>query len=114
MNNHPCPKQHSCTIHIPAPNNNLTTIHTQSVFMEAMGSRTTCQGTREKLTHLCIGNRHRDLDLSVDPVVAHESALAPLNQGMGNSKEHCLKQLPADERIFVEVQVSSGEEPEHH
>lgn len=61
-----------------------------------MGSRTTCQGTREKLTRLCIGNRHTDPGLRVEPVVAHESALAPLNQEMGTSKEHCLKQLPAD------------------
>ena len=72
------------------------------------------KGLREKPTHLCIGNRHRDLGLNVDPVVAHESALAPLNQGMGSFKEHCLKQLPADERIFVEVQVSRGKMPEHH
>ena len=72
------------------------------------------KGLREKLTHLCIGSRHRGLGLNVDPVVAHESALALLNQGMGSFKEHCLKQLPADERLFVEGQVSSGEMPEHH
>lgn len=45
------------------------------------------KGLREKLTHLCTGNRHRDLGLRVDPVVAQESVLAPLNQGMGTSKE---------------------------
>lgn len=45
------------------------------------------KGLREKLTHLCTGNRHRDLGLRVDPVVARNPVLAPLNQGMGTSKE---------------------------
>ena len=46
--------------------------------------------------------------------VAHELAPASPVCGLEAPGEQCLSQLPTDERVFVEVQVSSGDVPAHH
>lgn len=51
------------------------------------------------------GSRHTDFSPNYGSY--SEAALGPLNCGPGAPGEHCLRQLPTDERAFVEVQVSS-------
>lgn len=51
---------------------------------------------------------------AADLAVHHELTLVLLGHGPGAPGEHCLRQSPTDETVFVEVQVSSGEVPVHH
>ena len=48
-----------------------------------------------------------DTDFSPKCGSYSEAVLAPLNCGPGAPEKHCFRQLPTDERAFVEVQVPS-------
>lgn len=50
----------------------------------------------------------------MDPIVAHELALAPLGHWPEAPEKHCLRQLPMNEKVFVEIQVFRGKVAAHY
>lgn len=84
-------------------------------FVRAVVSRPICQETQEESyspMHQAIVIQ--TLVSSVDSAVANEPATAPLSSDPRVPGEHCLRKSPMDERVFVEIQVSSREFPTHH
>lgn len=94
---------------------NLASIYGQKYYVGAVGTSTTCQETQEEFyphMHRAIGTQTSVM--AVDTAVAHELTLVPLSCRRGDPGKHCPRQSPSGERVFVEVQVSSGEIPAYH
>lgn len=98
----------------PLIDHDLASIHRKSAFMEAVASSTTCQGTQEESwppVHLVIGKQ--TLVLVMDPEVAHEMALGPLDHGSGTLENIDLGNHPRARKPLWESRSSVEETLQH-
>lgn len=85
----------------------------RSVFVGAVRSSTTCQGTRRTHPprHQIIGTETSFL--AVYPAVT-PNQFQSLSAMVWKPLENSLRQLPREEKAFVEIQVSSEDVPAYH